>query len=317
MAKTILVTGGAGFIGYHTIKALLARGDKVITVDNFNPYYDPTLKHARIETIKDKIKLYQADIADYDAMKKIFAENKIDQICHLAAQAGVRYSLTDPFSYERSNGLGTLNLLELARHNNIKDFIYASSSSVYGKSKKIPFKETDKCDTPMSLYAATKRYNELQAHCYHDLYGLKTTGLRFFTVYGPYGRPDLSLFKFTKNILENKPIDVYNQGKMKRDFTYVSDIVSGILASLDKAYPCEVFNLGRGQQVDLMEFIELIEKYLGKKAEKNMMPMQPGDVPATHADITKAKKKLGYNPKVSVKEGVKHFIDWYREYYKV
>jgi UDP-glucuronate 4-epimerase len=169
----------------------------------------------------------------------------------------------------------------------------------------------------MSLYAATKRYNELQAHCYHDLYGLKTTGLRFFTVYGPYGRPDLSLFKFTKNILENKPIDVYNQGKMKRDFTYITDIVSGITASLDKAYPCEIFNLGRGQQVDLMEFIDLIEKYLGKKAEKIMMGMQPGDVPATHADITKAKKKLGYNPKVSVKEGVKNFIDWYRAHYKV
>lgn len=315
----ILVTGIAGFIGFHTAEALLKRGDEVVGIDNFNDYYDPKIKEDRIERLKKKYKfsLHRADVSDYKAIEKIVKAEKPDKICHLAAQAGVRYSLEKPFVYLKSNIDGMLVMLEVARHYNIKNFIYASSSSVYGGNKKVPFSESDRVDTPISLYATTKKANELMAHTYHKLFGLNTTGLRFFTVYGPWGRPDMALFLFTKNILEDKPIEVYNSGKMMRDFTYIDDIVSGILASLDKSYLCEIFNLGNSNTVDLMYFIEKIEKELGKKAIKKMMPMQKGDVTETFADITKAKKMLGFRPKTSVDEGIKKFIQWYKQYYNV
>lgn len=314
---TILLTGAAGFIGSWIAEALIERGDKVIAVDNFNAYYDVDLKRARVAKFKDKITLYEEDISDYKAMEEIFKKHKIDKVCHIAAQAGVRYSLTDPFSYERSNTLGTLNLLELCRHNGIKTFLYASSSSVYGNNEKIPFSEQDRVDKPISLYAATKRSNELMAYTYHHLFGLQCTGLRFFTVYGPWGRPDLALFKFVKAMLEDKPIDVYNYGKMKRDFTYVTDVVSAVLVALDKSYPFEIFNIGNSKPVELLYFIECIEKALGKKSKMNMLPLQPGDVPITYADIKKAKKMLGYNPKFSIEEGIKNFVEWYKQYYKI
>lgn len=311
----ILLTGGAGFIGFHVAKALLDRGDSVVIVDNFNDYYDPKLKHIRIDQIKEhkNLEVCKADISDYEEMEKIFEKHEFDKICHLAAQAGVRHSLKDPFRYEKWNNLGTLNLLELAKKFKIKDFVYASSSSVYGGNKKIPFSEKDDVSSPLSFYAATKKSNELYAHVYHNLYGLNCTGLRFFTVYGPMGRPDLAAFKFAKAISAGKPIDVYNYGKMKRDFTYISDIVSGVLAAIDKPFGYEIFNLGNNDPVELGRFIELIEEFLGKKAEKNMMPLQPGDVPETYADIDKAKDMLGYEPKVGVEEGLKKFVEWYKK----
>ena len=248
-------------------------------------------------------------------MEEIFKNNNFDKICHLAAQAGVRYSIENPFAYEKANAIGTLNLLELSRKNNIKDFIFASSSSVYGGNKKLPFSELDNVDSPISLYAATKKYNELQAHVYHNLYGMNCTGLRFFTVYGPWGRPDMALFLFTKAIMDGKKIEVFNNGNMKRDFTYVSDCVSGVVSAIDKSYPFEIFNLARGEQIGLNKFIEEIENNLGIKAKRKLLPLQPGDVPETSADIEKAKKMLNYNPKVSVKEGIKNFIDWYKVFY--
>lgn len=315
----VLLTGGAGFIGFHVAKALLGRGDHVTIVDNFNNYYDPKLKYARIRQIKksSNLKVSKTDIHSYNKLEKIFKKNKFDKICHLAAQAGVRYSLKNPFRYELWNNLGTLNILELARKFKINDFIFASSSSVYGGNEKIPFLELDDVSKPISLYAATKRTNELYAYVYHHLYGFNCTGLRFFTVYGPWGRPDMVLFKFVKNILARKPIAVYNYGNMKRDFTYVSDIVNGVLASLDKSYAYEIFNLASSNQVELKRFIEIVEKELGMKAKKKMLPIQPGDVPVTYADIKKAKKMLGYNPQVKIEEGVKKFIKWYMEYKNV
>ncbi len=314
--SNILLTGAAGFIGSWTAQALVRRGDKVIGVDNFNDYYDVKLKQARVKQFSKGAKIRKADVADFKAMEKIFKSNKIDQVCHLAAQAGVGYSLKNPFAYETANNLGTLNLLELCRKYGVKSFIYASSSSVYGGNTKVPFSVEDNVDKPISLYAATKRYNELIAHTYHHLYGLHCTGLRFFTVYGPWGRPDMALFKFTKAILSGKPIDVYNNGRMKRDFTYISDIVAGVLAALDKNYAYELFNLGNSNTVELNYFIEVIEQALGKKAQRNNMPMQPGDVPATSADIKKSREKLGFNPKVNIEEGIKNFISWYKDYYK-
>lgn len=314
---TILLTGTAGFIGSWTCEALLARGDTVIGVDNFNDYYDVNIKRNRVKKFPKPVKIYEIDISDYKALEKVFDENKIDKVCHLAAQAGVRYSLTNPFTYEQANMLGTLNLLELCRHKGVKTFVYASSSSVYGGNKKVPFSVEDPVDRPISLYAATKKANELYAHTYHHLFGLQCTGLRFFTVYGPWGRPDMALFKFTKATLEGKPIDVYNFGKMKRDFTFVTDIVAGVLASIDKSYPYEVFNLGGNRSVDLLYFIECIEKELGRKTEKNMLPLQAGDVPETTADISRSQQMLGFDPKVKVEEGIRQFIRWYREYYKV
>jgi UDP-glucuronate 4-epimerase len=257
------------------------------------------------------------DIADYKALERVFDARHFDKVCHLAAQAGVRYSLTNPFAYETANGLGTLNVLELCRHKGVQTLVYASSSSVYGGNKKIPFSVDDPVDKPISLYAATKKYNELMAHTYHHLYGLRCTGLRFFTVYGPWGRPDMALFKFTKAILEGKPIEVYNYGKMRRDFTYVTDVVAGVLASLDKEYPCEVFNLGNSQTVELLHFIRCIEKELGREAKMNLLPLQPGDVPETFADIQKSRDMLGFNPAVKIEEGIRRFIAWYKDYYKV
>jgi UDP-glucuronate 4-epimerase len=313
--KTILVTGAAGFIGAHTARALCARGDRVIGVDNFSPYYDVRLKRDRVKALIPDVKIVTADIADRRALARSLATVKIDQICHLAAQAGVRYSLTNPFAYETTNNLGTLNLLEFARERKIKSFIFASSSSIYGANKKIPFAVTDPVDAPVSLYAATKRANELTAHVYHHLYGLHCTGLRFFTVYGPWGRPDMAYFSFTKAILEGKPIDVFNHGRMKRDFTYVNDIVAGVLSALDHNYPYEIFNLGNCHPESLGRFISTIETALGKKAKKRLRPLQPGDVPATWADIKKSTRLLGFRPTTDLKTGVGHFVNWYRDYF--
>ncbi len=312
----ILVTGGAGFIGFHIAKALLDRGHNVVIVDNFNDYYDPKIKYDRIAQIKKNryLKVYKTDISNYKKLEKIFKKHKFDKICHLAAQAGVRYSLKDPFRYEKWNNLGTLNILELARKYKIKDFIYASSSSVYGGNKKKISLESDDVNKPFSIYAATKRSNELSAYAYHHLYGLNCTGLRFFTVYGPWGRPDMAMFKFAKNILAGKPIDVYNYGKMKRDFTYIDDITKGVIAAIDRPFKYEIINLGNNKPEQLMKVINLIEKELGEEAKKNMMPIQQGDVSMTCANIDKAKRLLNYHPETSIEEGVKNFIEWYKEY---
>jgi len=314
--KTILLTGAAGFIGSWTAEALSKENFNIIGVDNFNSYYDVSLKKTRAANLQKICSIHNVDIADYKQLEKIFDQYKIDQVCHLAAQAGVRYSIENPFAYENANNLGMLNILELCRHKKIPSLIYASSSSVYGGNKKIPFAETDSVDQPVSLYAATKKYNELAAHTYHHLYGLNTTGLRFFTVYGPFGRPDMAYFKFTKALLEGQPIDVYNHGKMKRDFTYITDIVAGVISALKKNYPYEVFNLGNSQSIELSRFIEVLEKEIGQKAKKNYLPMQPGDVHETFADISKSKKMLGFDPKIKIEQGLKKFVTWYKLFYK-
>jgi UDP-glucuronate 4-epimerase len=313
----ILVTGSAGFIGFWTANQLASQGHSVIGIDNFNPYYDPQLKRARAKNLDKSIKVIEADLMDIHALENVLKENKVEKICHLAAQAGVRYSLQNPYAYENTNNLGTLNLLELCRKFNIQSFVYASSSSVYGTNKKNPFSEKDPVDHPISIYAATKRYNELLTHSYHHLFGIHCTGLRFFTVYGPWGRPDMALFKFSEAILKDQPIEVYNHGKMKRDFTYVKDIVSGIVSAIDKNYPYEIFNLGNSRTVELNYFIECIEKELGKKAKINLLPLQPGDVPETSADIQKAKELLGFEPKTNIEAGIREFLKWYRIYYKI
>ncbi|MFH1276019.1 MAG: GDP-mannose 4,6-dehydratase [Candidatus Woesearchaeota archaeon] len=313
----ILVTGGAGFIGSGVVKALLARGDQVVVVDDLNSYYDVGLKEARLNQFKNKIVLYQIKISDFVALKKVFQEHQFDKVCHLAAQAGVRYSIENPFAYQEANSLGFLNILELMRQFNVKDLVFASSSSVYGGNTKVPFSVDDNVDQPISLYAATKKSNELYAHVYNKLYGLNCFGLRFFTVYGPWGRPDMALFKFTKAILEGKPIDVYNYGNMKRDFTYIADIVDGVIKSLDKVNGYQILNLGNSNTVQLNYFIECIETELGKVAKKNMLPMQQGDVPETFADIEKTKQLLNWQPKVSIEEGIKEFIKWYKEYHNI
>ena len=313
----ILVTGAAGFIGSWTAEALAKRGDRVVGIDNFTPYYDVTLKRARAKRLADRVPIEECDITDQAAVRKVFDDHGVDRVCHLAAQAGVRYSLENPFAYENANNLGTLVLLETCRDRGVRSFVYASSSSVYGGNTKIPFAESDSVDRPVSLYAATKKYNELMAHTYHHLYGIRCTGLRFFTVYGPWGRPDMALFKFTEAILKGRPIDVYNHGKMKRDFTFITDIVDGVVAAVDKSYAYEIFNLGNSQTVELSDFIACVEKELGAKAAKNLMPMQPGDVPETFADIEKPRRMLGFQPKVRIEEGVAKFVRWYKEYYKV
>lgn len=318
----ILVTGVAGFIGFHVATALLDRGDIVLGIDNLNDYYDVSLKEARLKKLEEYAKtkprsfvFVKEDIAQGDALQQIVKHHKIDAICHLAAQAGVRYSLTNPFVYEESNLKGTLTILELARKHKINHVVFASSSSVYGGNTKIPFAEEDPVNQPISLYAATKRAGELMCHSYHYLYGMNITCLRFFTVYGPYGRPDMAMFIFTKNILNGKPIEVYNHGKMKRDFTYISDIVSGVIASLDKPRGFAIINLGNSQSVELLYFIACLEKELGKKAEKKLLPLQPGDVPETFADISRAKRLLGFEPKTKIEDGVKRFVVWYKSYY--
>ncbi|MFZ0450410.1 MAG: NAD-dependent epimerase [Desulfatiglandaceae bacterium] len=315
--RTFLVTGAAGFIGSHVAQRLLDRGDRVVGVDNLNPYYDVKLKKARLQILEknEDFKCYQEDIQDLKAMRKIFETHEPRVICNLAAQAGVRHSLKDPFSYQKSNIEGFLNLLELARAQGVENFVYASSSSVYGDNKKVPFSVEDRVDTPVSLYAATKKANELIAHAYSHLYGIPCTGLRYFTVYGPWGRPDMALFLFTDAILKGRPIDVYNYGKMRRDFTYIDDIADGTLKALDRAVPYDLFNLGNSNSVELMDFIGTLEKELGRKAEKNMMPIQPGDVPETSADIESSRAELGFNPGTSIEEGIRNFVAWYKEYY--
>lgn len=313
----VIVTGTAGFIGFHLAKALLERGDTVIGIDDLNDYYSVKLKQDRNEILKkyENYIFYKTDIADYEKLKQAFSED-VDCVAHMAAQAGVRYSLTNPHAYEKSNIKGFLNILELCRHSKIKNLVYASSSSVYGECKEVPFKEDYQLDKPISLYAATKKSNELMAYNYHHLYKINCIGLRFFTVYGPWGRPDMALYKFVKNIVNGKPIDVYNHGDMKRDFTYITDIIDGVITAIDNTMPYEIINLGRGQPQDLMYFIKCVEKALGKTALKNMMPMQQGDVPLTYADTSKAEKLLGYKPKVNIEEGVKKFVEWFKEYHK-
>jgi UDP-glucuronate 4-epimerase len=314
--STILVTGGAGFIGSYVAKKLIKMKYKVIIVDNFNKYYNPILKETRIKNLLRglKFKLYRINISNFKKLKTVFKENKIDIICHQAAQAGVRYSLENPFIYEETNLKGTLNLLELAKDFKIKGFIFASSSSVYGKNKKTPFLEKDKTDSPFSLYGATKKSVELLIYSYHCLYKIPATGLRYFSVCGPWGRPDMALFKFAKNILRGKPIKVYGYGRMERDFTYIDDIVEGTIKAIKKNYPWQIFNFGSGKPTKLTYFIKLIEGYLNKKAIKKYLPMQGGDIKRTYANISKAKKLLKWQPKVPIEKGVEKTINWFKAY---
>lgn len=318
----ILVTGTAGFIGSAVAASLLERGDRVLGIDNLNDYYDPQLKKDRIAHIGAQcpgaaFRFELLDIGDNAALQALFDREQFDSVVHLAAQAGVRYSLENPVAYETANNLSTLHVLEACRHSGIKTVVFASSSSVYGENKKVPFSVGDPVDHPISLYAATKRYNELMAFAYHHLYGINCTGLRFFTVYGPWGRPDMAYFKFTQNIVDGKPIDVYNHGKMRRDFTYITDIVAGVLAAIDKSYPYEIFNLGNSNTVELGAFISCLEKELGKTAEKQMLPLQPGDVLETFADIDSSREKLGFNPKTKIEEGLREFVRWHKSYFNL
>lgn len=314
----VLITGGAGFIGSTLTKKLIDRGDEVVIIDNFNDYYDVQLKRDRIsEFLKGyDAKVYEGDIRDEKFCEEMFKKEKFDKVVHLAAMAGVRNSLLKPMLYEDVNIKGTMNLLELAVKYEIKNFVYASSSSVYGNNKKVPFSESDSVDTPISPYAATKKADELIAHVYSHIHGLNTAGLRFFTVYGPWGRPDMALFLFTDKISKGEPIDVYNYGKMTRNFTYVDDIVSGVITVLDADLKYEVINIGGDKEETLLRFIEVIEKNLGKKAKKNLMPIQPGDVPSTVADISKL-RKMGWEPTTGIDKGIKNFVEWYQEYFKL
>lgn len=318
----VLLTGAAGFIGFHVAQALLARGDEVIGIDNLNDYYDVGLKQARLDQLlpHKNFKFHKINIADRDAMLPL-RKSDPTHIVHLAAQAGVRYSLQNPYAYVESNVMGQVVMLELARQcPNLQHFIFASSSSVYGGNKKVPFAVEDAVDHPVSLYAATKRADELMSWTYSHLYGLPTTGLRFFTVYGPWGRPDMAAYLFTKNIMGGKPIAVFNHGKMKRDFTYIDDIVRGVLAALDKKPaglpPYALYNLGNSKAENLMDFISTLEKALGKKAEYDFQAMQPGDVPETFADIAASTRDLGYKPVTSIADGIPKFVEWYKAYHR-
>jgi UDP-glucuronate 4-epimerase len=314
----VLVTGTAGFIGFHVARTLLEKGTPVIGIDNINDYYDPVLKEARLKRLNEysSFTFYRIDCCNLEGLREIFRTHNPELVCHLAAQAGVRYSIINPFAYQKSNNEGFLNVLELSKTHSVRNFVYASSSSVYGNNTKLPFSETDPVGTPISLYAATKRANELTAHCYSHLFGLPCSGLRFFTVYGPWGRPDMALFLFTKAILEGNAIDVFNNGEMRRNFTYVDDVVNGILKVLDTPSKYEIYNLGNSKAENLLDFIKQIEKTIGKKADINFQPMQPGDVPVTVADIDKI-RALGFEPRTNIDEGIKAFISWYREYYNV
>ncbi|MCT7597595.1 NAD-dependent epimerase [Aliarcobacter butzleri] len=347
----ILVTGTAGFIGYHLALKLLERGDEVVGLDNINDYYDVNLKYARLTKLginKEKIeenklvaskiylkhKFIKMDLSNTENIYKLFETEKFDAVCNLAAQAGVRYSLENPHAYINSNIVGFTNILEACRHNDVKNLCYASSSSVYGLNKSQPFKTTDKTDTPISLYAATKKSNELMAHTYSHLFGISTTGLRFFTVYGPWGRPDMALFLFTKAALEGNKIDVFNNGEMLRDFTYIDDIVEGVIRVIDNpaksdknwdgktgetstsSAPYKIYNIGNNNPVKLMDFITAIENKLGKTIEKNMMPIQAGDVPATYADVSDLVEDMGYKPATPIQKGVDDFVDWYLEFFE-
>ena len=333
--KKILVTGAAGFIGFHLSKRLLTRGDEVVGLDNLNDYYDVALKKARLAQLEDSqnFRFIQLDLANRKGIAELFADAKITHVVNLAAQAGVRYSIENPYAYVDSNLVGFVNLLEGCRHHKIEHFVFASSSSVYGLNTNMPFSVHHNVDHPISLYAATKKANELMAHTYAHLYGLPTTGLRFFTVYGPWGRPDMALFKFTKAIIEDKPIDVYNYGQMRRDFTYIDDIVEGIVRVLDKIpepnpnwsgespdpsrspAPYRLYNIGNNNPVELMHYIEVLENVLGKKAKKKMLPMQAGDVSATYADVDDLEREVGFKPKTTIEAGIKNFIEWYKQYY--
>lgn len=315
---TILITGSAGFIGFHVAKRLLERGDAVIGLDNFNDYYDVRLKEERNSILSSfpSFTMYRGDIGDKPFVEHVFSRHSFDAVCHLAAQAGVRYSLEHPEKYIQSNLVGFFHVIDVARTKGVRPFIYASSSSVYGANEKIPFSVQDAVDRPVSLYAATKKSNELIAYTYHHLYNMHCTGLRFFTVYGPYGRPDMAYFSFTKNISEGKPIRLFHNGKMRRDFTYIDDIVNGIVAAIEKQYPYEIFNLGNNKPVELLSFVETLEKALGKKAVREFAPLQPGDVIETYADITESRKKLGFEPKTSIGEGLGTFVEWYKGYYR-
>jgi len=332
MGRKILVTGTAGFIGFYLAKRLLDRGDEVVGLDNINNYYDVNLKYGRLselgiqeEEVREKgfatstiypshtfIKL---DLADSERIEKLFETEKFDAVCNLAAQAGVRYSIENPHAYIQSNIVGFMNILEACRHHGVQNLSYASSSSVYGLNKEQPFKTEDKTDTPVSLYAATKKSNELMAHTYSHLYGIQTTGLRFFTVYGPWGRPDMAPMLFADAILNNRPIKVFNHGKMSRDFTYVDDIVDGIIKVIDKPSEYKVYNIGNNAPVNLMDFIETLENTIGKKAKKNFMEMQPGDVESTYADVSGLIEDFGYKPDTRLTDGISAFIAWYRGFY--
>jgi UDP-glucuronate 4-epimerase len=336
----ILVTGAAGFIGAHTALKLIEQNIEVVGIDNINDYYDPSLKHARLEWINSHenaslFSFIKMDIADRDAMATLFKEHQFERVIHLAAQAGVRFSITNPHAYVDSNLVGFTNVLEGCRHNHVAHLCYASSSSVYGANESMPFSVHDNVDHPLSLYAASKKANELMAHTYSHLYGLPTTGLRFFTVYGPWGRPDMALFLFTKAIMEEKPIKVFNYGNHRRDFTYIDDIVEGIIHTLDHTAqgnpnwsgespdpgtskaPWRVYNIGAQTPVQLMDYIGTLEKNLGKTAEKELLPLQDGDVPDTYADVEALVEDVNYRPKTTIDEGIKNFVEWYRGYFKV
>ncbi|MCH2244471.1 MAG: NAD-dependent epimerase [Crocosphaera sp.] len=333
----ILVTGAAGFIGFHLSQKLLAKANEVIGLDNLNDYYDVSLKEARLASLKQHkdFSFYQLDLADKEGIEKLFKDHRFDMVVNLAAQAGVRYSIKNPHAYISSNIVGFTNILEGCRHSQVKHLVFASSSSVYGANTKIPFSVHDNVDHPISLYAASKKSNELMAHTYSHLYNLPTTGLRFFTVYGPWGRPDMALFLFTKAILSGEPINVFNHGKMRRDFTYIDDIVEGVVRVMDKIpesnsnwsgenpdpgsskAPYKIYNIGNNNPVELLKFIEVIESCLGMKAQKNMLPMQPGDVPINYADVNDLMQDVDFKPNTPIEVGVKQFIDWYRDYYKI
>ncbi len=332
----ILVTGAAGFIGYHTAKILLDRGDEVVGLDNLNDYYDVRLKHARLDQFKGRpgFRFVKLDLADRGGMVELFAREKFDRVIHLAAQAGVRYSIENPLAYVESNVVGTANVLEGCRHNGVGHLVYASTSSVYGANTKMPFSVHQNVDHPLSFYAATKKANELMAHTYAHLYSLPVTGLRFFTVYGPWGRPDMALFLFTRNILAGKPIDVFNYGHHRRDFTYVGDIAQGVVRACDRVAtgnpewnsdapdpasskaPYRLYNIGNNEPVELLTYIRTLEDCLGKKAEMNLLPLQAGDVPDTWANIDELTRDVGYTPATPVSVGIRNFVDWYLEYYK-
>jgi len=313
----LLVTGAAGFVGFHCSKRLIELGHEVVGLDNLNTYYDVTLKEARLAELEKLpgFRFYRIELADKGAVEQLFATERPQRVVHLAAQAGVRYSLENPHAYVNSNVVGTLHILEGCRHHGVKHLVYASTSSVYGANTALPFSVHQNVDHPVSLYAATKKSNELMAHTYAHLYGLPVSGLRFFTVYGPWGRPDMALFLFTDAVLRGHPMKIFGHGKMRRDFTYVDDIVQGILASLDRNYGFEVFNLGAGRSEELMDFVRTIEETCGKPGEKEFLPMQQGDVVSTAADISRAKRQLGYDPKTMIPDGVPRFVKWYREYY--
>ncbi len=335
-SRKILVTGAAGFIGFHLAQRLLMRGDTVVGLDNLNDYYDVSLKEARLKQLQgiESFTFLKADLADRPAMARLFAEESFDVVVNLAAQAGVRYSLTNPHAYIDANLVGFMNILEGCRHQQVGHLVYASSSSVYGANTAMPFSVHDNVDHPVSLYAASKKANELMAHTYSHLYRLPTTGLRFFTVYGPWGRPDMALFLFTRAILAGEPIDVFNYGKMRRDFTYIDDIVEGVIRVIDQpatvnpdwsgnhpdpgtsAAPYRVYNIGNNSPVELMTLIETLETALGKEAEKNLMAIQPGDVPATWADVDALIRDVGFKPATPIATGVQRFVAWYRNYYR-